>query len=116
MAALDSLSPGALRGTQSLLAASNLPAATVIVDSLINELDELACEFCLVLDDLQDIQETTVFSFLAALLAHPLPGMHLVLLTRQDPTLGLQTLRARDQMSEIRSRICDSPMPRQRNF
>jgi LuxR family maltose regulon positive regulatory protein len=104
LGALDSLSPGALRGTQSLLAGNNLPAATVIVDSLINELDELACEFCLVLDDLQEIQETAVFSFLAALLAHPLEGMHLVLLTRQDPTLGLQALRARDQMREIRTR------------
>ena len=104
LGALDSLSPGTLRGTQSLLAGNNLPAATVIVDSLLNELAELACEFCLVLDDLQEIQETAVFSFLAALLAHPLQGMHLVLLTRQDPTLGLQALRARDQMSEIRTR------------
>ena len=54
LGALDSLSPGALRGTQSLLAGNDLPAATVIVDSLLNELAELACEFCLVLDDLQD--------------------------------------------------------------
>ena len=104
LGALESLSPGALRGTQSLLAGNDLPAATVIVDSLLNELAELACEFCLVLDDLQEIQETAVFSFLAALLAHPLEGMHLVLLTRQDPTMGLQALRARDQMSEIRTR------------
>jgi len=104
VAALGSLSPGALRETQSLLAGTNLPPITVIADSLLNELDELACEFCLVLDDLQVIQETAVFNFLAALMLHPLPGMHLMLLTRHDPPLGLQTFRARDQMSEIRLR------------
>ncbi len=71
---------------------------------MLNELDELGCEFCLVLDDLQVIHESAVFDFLAALLLHPLPGMHLMLLTRHDPPLGLQALRARDQMIEIRSR------------
>jgi len=104
VAALGSLSPGALRETLSLLTGTNLPSITVIADSLLNELDELACEFCLVLDDLQVIQETAVFSFLAALMLHPLSGMHLMLLTRHDPPLGLQAFRARGQMSEIRSR------------
>jgi LuxR family maltose regulon positive regulatory protein len=107
VAALDTLSPGALRQTQSLLAGHNLPPVTVIADSLLNELDELATrqnsEFCLVLDDLHVIQDAAIFSFLSALLLHPLPGMHLVLLTRQDPPLGLQAFRARNQMREIRS-------------
>ncbi len=104
VAALDSHFSGALRETQSLLAGTNLPPITVIADTLLNELDELAREFCLVLDDLQAIQDPAVFNFLAALMLHPLPGMHLMLLTRSDPPLGLQTLRARDQMSEIRMR------------
>lgn len=103
VAALSSLSPGALRETQSLLAANSLPSVTVIADTLLNELDELACEFCLVLDDLQVIQDQAIYSFLTALMLHPLPGMHLMLLTRQDPPLGLQAFRARDQMSEIRA-------------
>jgi LuxR family maltose regulon positive regulatory protein len=88
VAALHSLSPGALRETRSLLTGNNLPSVTVIVDYLLNELDELGCEFCLILDDLQVIHESAVFDFLAALLLHPLPGMHLMLRWPSSPKAG----------------------------
>ncbi len=101
-ASLDALSPGALRGTEALLAGNSLPPAAAVADSLLNELDGLGCEFCVILDDLQAIQEMAVYDFLATLLRHPLPQMHLLLLTREDPPLGLQVFRARGQMREIR--------------
>ena len=56
------------------------------------------------LDDVHGIRNAEIYSVLAALLGHPLPGLHLLLVTRQDPPLGLGVLRARDQVSEIRSR------------
>jgi LuxR family maltose regulon positive regulatory protein len=103
-AALAGLSPGALLGTRSLLAGNDLPPLAAVADSLLNELDELGCEFCLILDDLQVIHNMAVYDFLATLLLHPLPQMHLVLLSREDPPLSLPVLRARGQMSEIRLR------------
>ena len=103
-AALESMLPGSLRGTRLLLAGPSLPPVAVIADSLINELAELERESILVLDDVHAIHETDIFSLLLALLRHPLQGLHLMLLGRQDPPLGLGLLRARDQVSEIRAR------------
>lgn len=104
LSALDSVFPGALHRTRQFLSGTTLPQVSVIADSLINELAELERESILVLDDVHDIHDADIFSLLAALLRRPLPQLHLVLLTRQDPPLGLGMLRARGQVSEIRSR------------
>ena len=39
---------------------------------------------------------------MAALLRHPLPHMHLVLITRRDPPLPLSNMRARNLVAEVR--------------
>lgn len=104
LSALDALFPGLLRHTQSLLAGTSLPPVAVITDSLIDELAALDREFILALDDVHVIQAADIYRLLAGLLRHPSQRLHLLLLTRQDPPLGLETLRARDQVSEIRAR------------
>ena len=104
VAALGSLFPGALRSTQLLLAGTSLPPVSVIADGLINELAELDSAFILALDDLHVINAADIHSLLDALLRHPQPGLHLMLLTCQDPPVGLGRLRARGQVSEIRAR------------
>ncbi len=104
LTALDNLFPGSLHRTQLLLAGPTLPPTALIADNLIDDLAELERAFILVLDDVHGIRNAEIYSVLAALLRHPLPGLHLLLITRQDPPLGLGTLRARDQVSEIRSR------------
>ncbi|MBP8294087.1 MAG: hypothetical protein KAX65_15030, partial [Caldilineaceae bacterium] len=104
LTALDNLFPGSLHSTQLLLAGPTLPPTALIADNLVNDLAELERAFILVLDDVHGIRNAEIYSVLAALLRHPLPGLHLLLITRQDPPLGLGTLRARDQVSEIRSR------------
>ena len=85
----------------SLSSRNESAPGSVIADSLINELAELEREFILVLDDVHD-STADIYAFLAALLRDPLPGLHLLLLTRQDPPLALGTLRAYDQLTEIR--------------
>ena len=105
LAALDPLFPGALRSTQLLLAGTSLPPVSVIADSLIDELAELDSEFILALDDVHVINAADIHRLLAALLRHPQPGLHLMLLTCQDPPLGLGRLRARGQVSEIQYAI-----------
>jgi LuxR family transcriptional regulator, maltose regulon positive regulatory protein len=101
---LDGLFAGSLRQTQALLTGPSLPPAAVIAHSLVNELAELEREFILVLDDIHVLRTTDIYDLLAALLRHPLPGFHLLLLTRQNPPLALGVLRAYDQLSEIRGR------------
>ncbi|MBP8293912.1 MAG: hypothetical protein KAX65_14135, partial [Caldilineaceae bacterium] len=104
LTALDNLFSGSLHRTRLLLAGPTLPPTALIADNLIDELAELERAFILVLDDVHGIRNAEIYSVLAALLGHPLPGLHLLLVTRQDPPLGLGVLRARDQMSEIRAR------------
>ena len=102
LTALDGLFAGSLRQTQALLTGPSLPPAAVIAHSLVNELAELEREFILVLDDIHVLRTTDIYDLLAALLRHPLPGFHLLLLTRQNLLLALGVLRAYDQLSEIR--------------
>lgn len=104
LAAIDTVFPGALRRTQRFVGRSTLPPVTAIADSLINDIADVECHFILVLDDVHLIREVVVHDLLKALLRFPLRDMHLMLLTRQDPPLGLGLLRARDQVSEIRTR------------
>ena len=104
LAAIDTVFPGALTRTQRFVGGSTLPPVSAIADSLINDIADVECEFIFVLDDVHLIREVVIYDLLTALLRHPVREMHLLLLTRQDPPLGLGLLRARDQVSEIRTR------------
>ena len=86
-----------------------LPPQAVLVTTLLNDLDfafaanpsgrELVC----VLDDFHAIQDPAIFGVLQGLLAHQPTGLHLALVTREDPALPLARLRARDQLTEVRA-------------
>ena len=103
LAAIDSAFPDSVRGTKVILAGATLPPVSVIADSLINELSGNGRPFILVLDDLHEIHDPDIYRLLDALLRHPLQGLHLMFLTRREPALALGKLRARDQVTEIRS-------------
>ena len=102
LAAVRTIFPNALAATQGLLSGVSLPPLTVIVRSLLNELDDLERDLVLVLDDYHIISEQPVHDLLSALLQHPLHRLHLVIATRQDPPIPLRLLRARAQITEIR--------------
>ena len=102
LGAVRTIFPDALTATQALLSGVNLPPLTVIARNLLNELDAVARDFVLVLDDYHLISEQSVHDLLAALLQHPPHRLHLVIATRQDPPLPLRLLRARGQVTEIR--------------
>ena len=70
---------------------------------LINDLDRIEQDFILVLDDFHAIHEESVHAFLREVLRHPPQPMHLVLISRKDPFLPISTLRARDQVTEVRT-------------
>lgn len=103
VAAVQSIFPNTLAGTQAHLTGLNLPSVEALARSLINELDELERDFVLVLDDYHTIREQSIHDILSTLLQHPPRGMRLVVVTRRDPLLPLAVLRARNQIHEIRA-------------
>ncbi|MBW1903523.1 MAG: AAA family ATPase, partial [Deltaproteobacteria bacterium] len=103
LAAIRNAFPGACETTRSSLQAPELAPVSVLSRHLVNDLDEIETPFILVLDDFHKIREKTVHDLIGALLAHPPQNLHLMLLTRLDPSLLISTLRGRDQVNEIGS-------------
>ncbi len=91
------------------LLAGQLPPQGALVATLLNDLDVafaadpsglgLVC----VLDDFHAIQDPAILAVLQSLLAHRPSGLHLALVTREDPALPLARQRARDQLTEVRA-------------
>lgn len=79
------------------------PPAGEALPGLINELAGLDEKILLVLDDFHSLAPGVGTEALAALLEHPLPQLHLVISTREDPQLPLARLRARDEITELRA-------------
>ena len=59
--------------------------------------------FILVLDDYHVIEAKPIDQALTFLIEHLPPQMHLVIATREDPSLPLARLRARGQLTELRA-------------
>ena len=110
LAALRTVVPGACETTLALLQAAELPPTHVLASRLINDLDSLRDHpalaggkgFVLVLDDYHLVSGQAVNELLIEVLRRPPQPMHLVLVTRRDPALPLNSLRARGQVVEIR--------------
>ncbi|MEZ4869501.1 MAG: LuxR C-terminal-related transcriptional regulator [Caldilineaceae bacterium] len=77
--------------------------ADALLTSLLNEISICPAHFLLVLDDYHVIDSQPVDQALAFLIEHQPPQMHLVITTREDPSLPLARLRARGQLTELRA-------------
>ncbi|GAP06430.1 ATP-dependent transcriptional regulator [Anaerolinea thermolimosa] len=86
-----------------LLSVPSPPAIEQVVATLINDLVEFSKELILVLDDYHQIQSLEIHNSLAFWLDHQPQNFHLIILTREDPPLGLARRRANRQMVEIRA-------------
>jgi LuxR family maltose regulon positive regulatory protein len=103
VAALETLQEGLTNNVASLLQLPQFPTAEELITSLINDLSSFANDFILVLDDYQTITSSKIHQYLTYLVDHLPLQMHLVLLTRIDPSLPLARLRARNQLVELRA-------------
>jgi LuxR family maltose regulon positive regulatory protein len=103
-AALDSVLPGCCGATVRALHSQELPGPGDLAAILSNELDVLDASIVLVLDDYYKVTDAAVQAFMEALLMRPPRRMHLVFVTRRDPPLALQALRAGGRLTEIRMR------------
>ena len=102
VSALCTLKPGVGESARTALQSQQSPAVKAILTSLVNDLNAFPTPFVLVLDDYHLITARPVHAALQFLLEAMPSQMHLVLLTRADPSLPLARLRARDQLTEIR--------------
>lgn len=102
IAALHSLFPEACRQLQSLMAAANLPPSAMLAGALVADLEKIPQPFILALEDMHLVQGKPIHDFLSHIVSQPSRSMHLVLIGRQDPFLPLSSLRAVDDLSEIR--------------
>jgi len=102
LAALQTFFPSMGAETRALIRGAELPSIEIIARSLVNELNRIETDFILVLDDYDHIRSTAVHDLIEELLMHPPQHLHLVLGTRIDPLISMNTLRARGQVTEIR--------------
>jgi len=87
----------------SALQSPQPPPAKAVLTSLINDVAALPDRVILVLDDYHLIEAQAIHDALAFLLEYLPPQMHLVIATREDPSLSLARLRARGQLTELRA-------------
>lgn len=74
----------------------------VLFERLVDELHETERPATLVLDDYHVIAEQQVHDAMGLLLEHLPPSMHIVILSRQEPSLPLARCRMRGQLAELR--------------
>jgi len=79
------------------------PPTEALLTALLNDITTIPDHFVLVLDDYHVVDSQPVDQALTFLLEHLPPKMHLVIATREDPSLPLARLRARGHMTEVRA-------------
>jgi LuxR family transcriptional regulator, maltose regulon positive regulatory protein len=102
VAALQRAEQGLGAGTLALLQGGQSSMEEVLA-TLVNDLDGVATDVLLMLDDFHVIEAPEVQDGMDFLLAHLPAQVHLVIATRADPPLPLARLRARGDLVEIRA-------------
>jgi len=103
LTAIQTIYPNFGRQTLAMVNAPTIAPVTILVGSLINEIDSIEKSFILALDDFHLIEDESVLDLINQLLRHPPPSLHLVLISRSDPFLPISTLRAKGSLTEIRA-------------
>jgi len=101
--ALQTISPKLGAEILNLVQTQQLPPIDSLLTALLNEITTLPNDFILVLDDYHLVDSKSVDETLTFFIDHLPPQMHLVITTREDPSLPVPRLRARNQLTEIRA-------------
>ncbi|MBK8934302.1 MAG: hypothetical protein IPM76_18700 [Chloroflexi bacterium] len=103
VAALQTIAPKIGVSVLAALQSPQPPPTETILITLLNEITTISDNFILVLDDYHVIDSKPVDNALTFLIDHQPQQMHLVIATREDPSLSLPRLRARGQLTEMRA-------------
>ena len=79
------------------------PQLEAVLTDLINEITSIPDHFIIVLDDYHSVESKQVDQAVNFLIEHLPPQMHLLIASREDPSLPLARLRARGQLTELRA-------------
>jgi LuxR family maltose regulon positive regulatory protein len=101
ISAVRTIHEGVGESAMMALQAPSPPSIEMLLTDLINEIPP--SPFVLVLDDVHVISSELINRGIAFLLDHQPPQMHLFLSGRADPPLPLARLRARGEMTELRT-------------
>jgi LuxR family maltose regulon positive regulatory protein len=102
IAALATLSPSLQQEYASGLRAAAAVASSALAHRLADTLDKIEESVVFVLDDYHVISEPAIHLFLAELLHYPPANLRVAVASRVDPPLPLATMRAHNQLTEIR--------------
>ena len=116
IAALQTLQNDLGNDALAMLQSPEPAPLTVSLTHLINDIAAFPGSFSLVLDDYQAIRARPIHESLFFFIEHMPAQMHMVILSRSDPTLPLARLRARNQLHEIHSDILQFTMEEAREF
>ena len=103
VAALQTIAPTLGKGVLVMLQSPQPPPPEAMLTALLNDLTTLPDQVVLVLDDYHVLDAQAIDQALGYLLEHLPPHLHLVIATREDPSLPLARLRARDHLTELRA-------------
>lgn len=103
LSALEGALPGSTGEAISMLRSAPPAPTESVLMAVVNALAEVDQESFLVLDDYHLVESEDVHTGVRFLLEHLPPSLHLVMLTRSDPPLGLPRLRARGELLELRA-------------
>lgn len=87
----------------SALQSREAPKIEAILTDLVNEITTIPDQFIIVLDDYHSVESKTVDQAMSFLIDHLPPQMHLLIASREDPSLPVARLRARGQLTELRA-------------
>ncbi|NTU78704.1 MAG: hypothetical protein HGA45_04760 [Chloroflexales bacterium] len=108
--ALERVYPQPLAHTLPLLTAQEPPPLYLALQALLVDLSALPSGITLILDDYHTVRSEEIHQAVAYLLRYLPPACHIVILSRVDPPLPLERLRAEQQLIELRANdLCFTP-------
>jgi LuxR family maltose regulon positive regulatory protein len=103
IAALQTIHEGVGQFTLAAFQSPQPPSIEELLTGLLNEIAQVPAPFVLVLDDFHVITHHAIHDAIAFFLGNLPPQMHLILSGRADPPWPLARLRARCEVSELRT-------------
>ena len=104
IAALQQIDENLGKEIEGVMLSGQLPPAEIISTKLMIDCLKTATPFLVILDDFHLIQDRFILQVFEHLLSNFPSALHLVLITREDPSLPLGRIRANNQLTEIRAR------------
>ncbi|WP_410770190.1 LuxR C-terminal-related transcriptional regulator [Fontibacillus sp. BL9] len=103
ISALQTIEESIGEGVLSVLHSPQPAPTESILTALLNELAAIPSPLILVLDDYHAASSREVDEAVSFLLDHLPAQLHLVITSREDPSISLPRLRVRDQLTELRA-------------